>query len=160
MTTPITIRRATTDDAGTITIQRRAMFTDMGVMTTEGLNNMDRAFLPWVIDHIMRGDYLGWLAVTQVEGREVAVAGAGLLIHPWLPRYDDPRARRAYILNVYTHPDYRQRGLARQLVEIILEYCKADGFKAVTLHASDQGRSIYEAMGFKATNEMRIELGD
>lgn len=160
MTNPITIRRATTDDAGTITIQRRAMFTDMGVGTAETLHAMDRAFLPWVIDHLMRGEYLGWLAVTQADGREVAVAGAGLLIHPWLPRYDDTRARRAYILNVYTLPDYRKRGLARQLVETILGYCKADGFKAVTLHASDQGRSIYEAMGFKMMNEMRLELGD
>jgi ribosomal protein S18 acetylase RimI-like enzyme len=160
MTNPITIRRATTDDAGTITIQRRAMFSDMGVASVEGLDAMDRAFLPWVIDHLMRDEYLGWLAVTQVEGKEVPVAGAGLLIHPWLPRYDDPRGRRAYILNVYTHPDYRQRGLARQLVSTILDYCKANGFKSVTLHASDQGRPIYESIGFKATNEMRIQFGD
>lgn len=158
--TDIILRRATTDDARIITSQRRAMFTDMGVTFVEGMDAMDKAFLPWVIAHMERGEYLGWLAVTQVEGREVAAAGAGLFIHPWLPRYDDPRARRAYILNVYTYPDYRRRGLARRLVEAILEHCKADGFKAVTLHASDQGYPIYEALGFKVTNEMRIQLGE
>jgi GNAT superfamily N-acetyltransferase len=66
--------------------------------------------------------------------------------------------RRAYILNVYTEPGYRGRGIARQVVSAIGEWCRQEGFCSVALHASSMGRPIYEAMGFKPTNEMRLEL--
>lgn len=65
--------------------------------------------------------------------------------------------RRGYLLNVYTEPDFRQRGLARVLVEAALHWCRASKIDFVTLHASEEGRSLYEKLGFKAGNEMRIK---
>ena len=39
-----------------------------------------------------------------------------------------------------------------------VEECRKRKLKRVALHASDIGRPLYEAMGFKSTNEMRLEL--
>jgi GNAT superfamily N-acetyltransferase len=67
-----------------------------------------------------------------------------------------PGSRRGNILNVYTHPDYRQQGMARALMETALGWCRANRIGCVILHASADGRPLYEALGFQATNEMRL----
>jgi len=38
----------------------------------------------------------------------------------------------------------------------MLDECRAQGLKRVSLHASPAGQSIYETLGFKPTNEMRL----
>mgnify|MGYP003548309000 CR=1 FL=1 len=46
-----------------------------------------------------------------------------------------------------------------QLVDEALGVCRESGVTAVSLHASDAGRPLYESLGFVATNEMRLSLG-
>jgi hypothetical protein len=43
-------------------------------------------------------------------------------------------------------------------MQITLDHCREQEIAIATLHASDEGRPLYEALGFKATNEMRMEL--
>jgi len=44
------------------------------------------------------------------------------------------------------------------LVEAALHWCKTNEVDLVILHASDDGRRLYESLGFRAGNEMRITL--
>jgi predicted GNAT family acetyltransferase len=62
------------------------------------------------------------------------------------------------IVNVYTEPDHRRRGLARRLMVTMLDWLRQEGYGTVSLHASDYGRALYESLGFRATNEMRLQL--
>jgi len=43
-------------------------------------------------------------------------------------------------------------------METIVEWCRGEGFGYVSLHASKDGRLLYETMGFQPTNEMRLYL--
>jgi hypothetical protein len=36
--------------------------------------------------------------------------------------------------------------------------CRANGWPRISLHASELGRGLYEDLGFKPTNEMRLVL--
>ncbi|HLK48709.1 MAG TPA: GNAT family N-acetyltransferase [Bryobacteraceae bacterium] len=149
------VRGATVADAGTIIKHRRAMFFDMGRRDEAWLDGVAAAFLPWLLNKLENGEYLGWFAVAP--DRSIA-AGAGLWLLDWFPHRPDRSGLRGYLLNVYTEPAYRRRGLARQLVEITLYYCRQQGIDIATLHASEEGRPLYESLGFEATNEMRIGL--
>jgi hypothetical protein len=40
----------------------------------------------------------------------------------------------------------------------MLEWCRAERFTAVALHASVDGRALYDELGFTPTNEMRLQL--
>ena len=40
----------------------------------------------------------------------------------------------------------------------MIEWCRKKGFSAVSLHASDAGRPLYETAGFQPTNEMTLKL--
>ena len=149
------IRRATIDDAAIITHHRHGMFQDMGERDSAKLDAMCDAFKCWVSTRLINGEYLGWL----IENEQGAViAGAGMWLVAWAPTPNDQSAYRGYIFNVYTQPDYRRRGLAQQLMNAIFDYCRENEIKVVSLHASDQGRALYESLGFKQTNEMRLFL--
>ena len=84
--------------------------------------------------------------------------GGGVVIAGWpgSPRNFTPR--RAWILNIYVEPAYRRQGFARAVIEALLHWCRENGFQSVALHASEHGRSLYEKIGFRPTNEMRLNL--
>jgi GNAT superfamily N-acetyltransferase len=150
----ISLRRATIQDAATIANHRRLMFRDMGYSDEARLDSMMAKFLPWVEAKIACDEYLAWLAVQENE----VVAGAGLWLMDWPPHMVGSSRRRGNVLNVYTEPQFRRRGLARRLIEAALEWCRENKIDVVILHASPEGRALYESLGFQASNEMRINL--
>ena len=63
--------------------------------------------------------------------------------------------RQGLIVNVFTERPWRRRGLANLLLEHVLAWAAESGMETLVLHASDEGRPLYERLGFQATNEMR-----
>jgi len=151
----ITIRPAAFADLQHILRHRRTMFRDMGSGTEAELDAMVVTAEAFLRQAMPAGTYRGWLAETK-DGR--IAAGAGVTIVPWPGAPRDPALRRGWVQNVYTEPEFRRRGLARRLMEVLVEWCRAEGFHTVSLHASREGRGLYESMGFRVTNEMRLEL--
>ena len=162
MADDITIRMATVDDASIIVHHRHAMWFDMGRADPSALEAMDASFVLYVARALRDGTYLGWLAQTndpQGAAPGQVVAGAGLIVHEWPSGPVCPaQPRRAYILNVYTEPEFRGRGIARRIMTEIVEWCRTQGLGSVSLHASQSGRHLYESLGFQPTNEMRLKL--
>ena len=56
----------------------------------------------------------------------------------------------AWIGMVLTEPEHRGRGIARRLLTHALEYAEYVGVATVKLDATEQGRPIYEKLGFTA----------
>jgi len=150
-----TIRRATVEDAETIVAHRRAMFSEMGYRDDQVLDAMCESFRPWVIRMLQANEYLTWFALAPDHS---ITAGLGLWLMDWPPHMIGPGARRGNILNVYTAPDHRRQGLARRLMDTSLEWCRENGIRAVILHSSEAGRPLYNSLGFRSTNEMRLVL--
>jgi len=148
------IREATAADMDTIMRHRRQMFIDMGYKDESALNAMKSTSVPFIRACLASGSFREWFV--EMGGKVVAGGGLIVLEFPSSPR--DQSTRRAWIINMYTEPEYRGRGLATSLMETMIIWCREQGFKWVSLHASDAGRSLYEALGFKPTNEMRLML--
>ena len=149
-----TIRQGTLDDVETIVAQRRAMFSDAGLDDAQKLDVMCAAFRPWVQEKMRNGTYLAWLAIDD-EG--AIAAGLGLWLMDWPPLMSAGGKWRGNILNVYTEAPFRRQGLARQLMLTAMAWCEKEGVEGVILHASKEGRPLYESLGFEATNEMRLK---
>jgi GNAT superfamily N-acetyltransferase len=135
------LRRATPADASTITAQRHQMFADNDLAAEAVYDVMDVAFEPWV-----RED-------------ETLLAACGIFFMDFPPHHLDPSPVRAYLLNFYTAPEARGRGLATQLLQHAVDECKARNVAVITLHASKFGRPIYEKFGFTQNNEMILKPG-
>jgi GNAT superfamily N-acetyltransferase len=151
---PSIVRAATVDDLATVIRHRHAMFAEMG-FPVESLRAMDREARPYFAHAFEEGTYHHWFVDC---GGHVA-ASAGVSVTPFYPGPRDARPQRAWMLNVYTEPEYRRLGMAARLVEVVIEWCRGNGIGNLYLHASEFGRPLYERLGFVSSNEMRLDLG-
>jgi GNAT superfamily N-acetyltransferase len=145
-----TIRRATAADAPVLARHRCEMWLAMKDLCGEGYAEMYDQCVRYFDEAIHEGSYRGWLATTAAG--EV-VAGGGFLLRRIAPfPGSDKRVcrseKQAHILNIFTESGYRRFGLARRLVETMLDWCEAEGVESVTLNASGEGRPLYEKLNF------------
>jgi GNAT superfamily N-acetyltransferase len=157
------IRRVTAADAGVLARHRAEMFRDMGELSGDLYDTLIDAARAYFTQAVADGRYAGWVAELD-DGSGEIVGGAGLQLRELLPRPDAARGRlvrgpQGLVLNVYTEPAWRRRGVADALMRELLRWCRGNGIDSVVLHASPEGRSLYEKLGFAPTNEMRYDGG-
>lgn len=161
MQAELIIRRAAAADAAVLARHRAEMFRDMGELPAASYDGLVAASLAHFAEALPAGRYHGWLAVRADRPEEV-VAGAGLQLIERLPRPDAQgrviAASEGYVFNVFTERPWRRRGVAERLMREVIDWAGAHGIRRLTLHASAEGRLLYEKLGFAATNEMRCEL--
>lgn len=136
MTLPCTLRPAIGSDAPTLARHRY-------FRPQERPEDL-AAYAAWAQSRLDSGSYLGWVA--EHDGR--IVAGAGAVVLDWGPSRGDPTALRARVVNVFTEPDWRRRGLARALVARVLDQAAALGIRTFSLASTDDGASLYASLGF------------
>lgn len=147
------MRRTTFADLGTVLYHRLQMFRDMGYSDAERMKAVASISEQQFAATLTDGTYQGWFIENQAG--EV-IAGGGIILVTYPPSPRDPHHRRAWVVNIYTEQAYRRRGLARRLMQAMIDWCHEEGYDSVFLHASKEGRPLYESLGFVATNEMRL----
>ena len=121
------------------------MFLDMGLVTQSDAEALAVASAPWFADVMERCQYKGW--VVELEGQ--IVAGGGLHLSEIGPLPGCFRVvRSAHIANVYTHARHRKQGIARSLLNEMLNWCYESKIDQVTLTSSSEGRALYTSLGF------------
>lgn len=152
--THVTFRPATCADLELVLHHRREMFREMGGKYRDALPQFESASRRYFENALKDGGYFGLLAEF---GGQIA-GGGGLLIGDWPGSPLNLEPKRAWILNLYVEPQYRREGLARAITGALIQWCRENGFASVALHASKYGRGLYEDLGFRPTNEMRLLL--
>ena len=99
--------------------------------------------------------HAAWLVF---DGEEVVGTGA-VSFYQVMPTYHNPSGKKAYIMNMYTRPDYRRRGIARRVLELLTAEAEMRQIDAVMLEATAAGRPLYEAFGFTAMRDEMELLG-
>jgi len=151
---PYRIRPAGPDDLPIVLDHRRRMFEGMGYTNPATLDAVNESSAPLLARGLANGSYRGWLA----EAESTIVAGGGIVVLDFQAHPIDPRPRRAFVVNMYTDPAHRRRGLARRLMETMIAWSREEGLATLYLHASDEGRPLYQSLGFVPSNEMRLQL--
>jgi GNAT superfamily N-acetyltransferase len=157
------IRVATPADARVIAVHRARMFQDMGELAGPAFEVLRAKAEARLVGALERGEYVGWLGSPADQPHEV-VGGAGVQLRQGLPHparmprgeVSVAEGRHAIVLNVYTEPAWRRRGLAEQLMRHLLVWARKERLDRLVLHASADGRRLYERLGFVATNEMQF----
>ena len=136
------------------------MFRDMGPLPSHQEEALVQITAAYLRDALPRGEYLAWVAEDKAMP-PIIIGGAGVQLRSILPRprpgEDDLElGPEAIVLNVYVEPTWRRRGVGEALMRAILDALAARGIRRIVLHASGDGRRLYERLGFVATNEMRL----
>lgn len=153
--TEVAIRPATAANISTLIRHRRMMWWDMGRRDQEALELMEQAAMEYFSSAVPDGSYRGFLALDPAGQ---IIGGAGVVISPWPGNLGQRQPRRAMILNMYVEREHRRKGVARELMKVMIKWCRENEFASVGLHASEEGRPLYEQLGFLPTNEMRLNL--
>ncbi len=150
----VRVRRATVKDLGVLVLHRRQMWEDIGKRTRAQLDAADPIYRRCARQRLKSGKLIGFLV--EVAGE--AVASGCVWVQEDHPRPGWKGTEHAYLLSVYTAPEHRGKGYASRITREALRWSKAAGLERMSLHASDQGRGIYERLGFERTREMRLSL--
>ena len=152
---PVSIRAVVLSDLAVLLRHRRLMWSEMGRGDGATLDLMERAAAEYFSKAVPDGSYRGFFAVRP---NGAILGGGGIAIYPWPGVVGQREPRRAMILNVYVEREHRRQGVASALMSAMIAWCRENGFSSVSLHASEDGRALYEKLGFKLTDEMRLDL--
>jgi GNAT superfamily N-acetyltransferase len=101
-------------------------------------------YATWVAEAIRTGIYIGMLA--EIDGQ--VIAGVGVVLLQWGPTRGNASPVRGRIVNLYTEPPLRRRGIARQVVSATLACAEAIGITSFNLGTTEEAQSLYESLGF------------
>lgn len=138
------IRRATAGDVEELVRFRCAFLNEVNGcdQPPEGFEDGLRAYLRAAVAD---GSFAAWAAW---EGGRVVAAGC-VCYTRIVPGYSNPTGEIAYIQNMYTLPEYRRLGLASAIFARLIDEAKERGVRRVSLHATVEGRKVYEKFGFQ-----------
>jgi GNAT superfamily N-acetyltransferase len=161
MSQAFTVRGATRADVAVIARHRAEMFADMGQLSRDVYDTLVARSVEYLAQALPDGAYVGWLASPSGDAENV-IAGAGVQLRRTLPhpviRHGTPSiasGRQAIVLNVFTEKAWRRQGLAELLMGHVIDWARASAIETLVLHASAEGKALYERLGFVATTEMR-----
>jgi GNAT superfamily N-acetyltransferase len=118
------------------------------------IRELTRITRDYIRRHMDDGSYVGFLGVRG--GRTVACAS--LLIYELPPLHGKPDRRQGHVLNVYTAPDQRGRGIGRRMMKAIIDEGRARGLFRLFLNATKMGEPLYRSLGFHEQEEKSLVL--
>ena len=148
----ITYRKLTTDDLDTFIRMR------IDQLREEGAKE-DIDIVPALQDyyrrHLADGTFVSWLAT---DGEKI-VGTSGMSFVEKPPYFSCPSGKLGLLSSMYTDPEYRRMGIAKELLSRVVEEARAYGCGAVQITASDMGVLLYTDFGFvKNGNFMQYNL--
>ena len=100
-------------------------------------------------DYFLNGDHITVLAID--DGKVIGCASMSFM---WImPTFSHPTGRRAHLMNVYTRSEYRRQGIARKMVNMLINETWKRGATEISLDATTMGRPLYESLGFTNSTE-------
>lgn len=88
---------------------------------------------------------------------EIFVGAGGISYFQVMPTFHNPTGKKAYIMNMYTNPDYRRQGIATKTLDLLVADARERGITSISLEATDRGKTLYEKYGFvKMNDEMEL----
>lgn len=97
------------------------------------------------------------VAYLVFDGNEFVGTG-GISFFQVMPTFHNPTGKKAYIMNMYTKPEYRRKGIAYKTLDLLVAEAKQRGIDAVSLEATDMGKPLYKKYGFvKMNDEMELQ---
>jgi GNAT superfamily N-acetyltransferase len=149
------ISHAKVEDTELLVNHRLSMFSEMFPELRTEVQESEERTRKWINKMLCECRLVGFIVRTE-EGQ---LAGSGCLwIREEQPGPTSSRLEAPYLLSMYTEKGFRRKGVARLVVKSALAWCKDHCYDRISLHASETGKSLYEALDFKPTNEMKLML--
>ena len=141
ITDKITYRKLTESDLDTFIQMRITQLREEGA--TEDFDLVP-ALKDYYNRHLTDGTFVSWLAL---DGEKI-IGTSGMSFVEKPPYFSCPSGKIGLLSSMFTNPNYRRKGIAKELLYRVVEEARAYGCGAVQITASDMGVKLYTAYGF------------
>lgn len=117
----------------------------------EDMSEVERQSREYYKRALQTGEHVAYLVYDSSK----FIGAGGVSFYQVMPTYHNSSGKKAYIMNMYTAPEYRRQGIARRTLDLLVAEAKERGVLPVSLEATEMGRPLYEKYGFSA---MRDEM--
>ena len=137
----ITYRKLTAADLDTFISMRITQLREEGAA-----ENIDLvpALKDYYNRHLADGTFVSWLAL---DGEKI-IGTSGMSFVEKPPYFSCPTGRIGLLSSMFTDPGYRRMGIAKELLDRVVNEAREYGCGAVHITASDMGVKLYTAYGF------------
>ncbi|SCZ81355.1 GNAT family N-acetyltransferase [Pseudobutyrivibrio xylanivorans] len=119
-------------------------YTSTGREVPKGVD-LKSALLEYYHRHMADGTFVSWLAMDG--DKIIGTSGMSFVEKP--PYFTCTSGKLGLLSSMYTNPDYRRMGIAKELLDRVVNEARNYGCGSVHITASDMGVKLYTAYGFK-----------
>ena len=141
MKIPVIYRKLTPSDLDTFIRMRITQLREEGA--TEDID-LEPALKDYYNRHLSDGTFVSWLAL---DGEKI-IGTSGMSFVEKPPYFSCLTGRIGLLSSMYTDPGYRRMGIAKELLDRVINEAREYGCGAVHITASDMGVKLYTAYGF------------
>lgn len=147
-------KKATIEDIGILTKTRIEVLRAANQLSDDAdMTEVEKQSYEYYSKALRDGSHTAYLVF---DGTNFIGAG-GVSYYRVMPTYHNPSGNKAYIMNMYTSPKYRRKGIAYKTLDLLVRDAKSRGVNVILLEATEMGRPLYEKYGFiKMNNEMEL----
>ena len=110
----------------------------------------------YYVKYLLKNEFIG--IICEYNGNIISTAYLAINEKP--ANFNFVNGKIGTLLNVYTYPEYREKGISTNIVKIIMEEAKKENVFEVELIATEDGEKIYRKLGYKESEMkyMNIKL--
>ena len=82
------------------------------------------------------------------------VGCGGICLYQEMPSPDNPTGKCAYLMNIYTKPQFRKRGVGEAIIKWLVAQAIMRGIPKIYLETSKAGKQLYTKLGFIPMQDM------
>ena len=113
------------------------------------------ALLDYYKRHMKDGTFVSWVAL---DGNNI-IGTSGMSFVEKPPYFGCPSGKIGLLSSMFTNPNYRRNGIAKELLSRIVNEAKQYGCGTIPITASDMGVKLYTDFGFEHNgNFMQYKL--
>ncbi len=150
----LTYKKATLEDMDILTATRIEVLRAANKLSDDvDMSEVKKQSYDYYNKALRNGTHIAYL----VFDKSRVIGAGGVSFFQVMPTYHNPSGKKAYIMNMYTSPEYRRRGIAYKVLDMLVKDAKSMGISAISLEATVMGLPLYEKYGFtKMKNEMEF----
>ena len=134
-------RRLTENELDTFINMRINQLREEGAKEEIGLGP---ALKDYYTRHMADGTFVSWLAF---DGDDI-IGTSGMSFVEKPPYFGCPSGRIGLLSSMFTNPNYRRKGIAKELLSRVVNDARDYGCETIQITASDMGVKLYTDFGF------------
>lgn len=105
----------------------------------------------------LNGNHFAAFFAVAPDGQIIGTGG--FVVYDTPPSPGNPSGTEGYIMNMYTVPEWRNRGVAHAILDAIAKHARKEGATRLWLRYTEGSKHVYETFGFvPRDNYMQMRL--